>query len=357
MPANLEEQLSKQTKLALNNENFIRQNGEQVALSQIFEWYASDFGGGKKSAVEFINQYRKDKLSDKNVGFYSYDWALNGLNDEKESLAGRDIDSTNAANASRYVVSAAVPIGAFEIKGFSNLYHQSTGESNGNSKSTFFTQNISVLAGVLPRFNAGFDLRYRQVSNTGAEGSRFDVFNLEQTATTRQGITGVGPKIRYAPFTRLPNFSIQSTYWIATGKDLRGNSDRPYIDWDGDTWFTQFFNDFTIGQRFSLFTELDFLWEDIGKQEDGRINRFSTPVQTILSFFPNPKTTLYAIGSYSPYWQEKYDYFYQGGLGAKYQVTRQFELEVLYTQFRNSYLLSTDGSASTINFGVRISTF
>ncbi|MEL7247305.1 MAG: DUF547 domain-containing protein [Bacteroidota bacterium] len=362
LPTTLDAQLDRQTRLALNDPEFIRVEEDGVALSQIFEWYASDFGGNKNTAITFINSYRETPLADGKVRFYPYDWALN----QKEmvtTLINRPGDATPGANnAARYVVSAAIPKGTFEIKGFSNLYNQVTGNGEGpaTDQATFFTQNLTILYGAVNRFNAGIDFRYRQVSFGPADSlTRLDVFNLEQTASTRQGLTGVGPSIRYAPFTALPNFSIQSTYWFATRDDLAGASDpnRPFIDFNGDTWFTQIFNDFSLGENFSLFTELDILWEDIGSSDDGHINRFSTPVQAIFSFFPNPKTTLYTIGSYSPYWQEDFDYFYQAGLGAKYQITSALEVELLYTQFRNQFIRQTNGSASTINLGVRISVF
>ena len=361
LPATLEAQLERQTRLALNDPEFVRVDADGVALSQIFEWYASDFGGNKSTAVEFINSYREAPLTETKVRFYSYDWSLNET-EMTTTVINRPGDANPGANnAARYVVSAAIPVGTFEIKGFSNLYNQVTGSGEGpaTDQATFFTQNLTILYGAANRFNAGVDFRYRQVSFGPDSDTRLAVFNLEQTANTRQGLTGVGPSIRYAPFTALPNFSVQSTYWFATRDDLAGatNPDRPFIDFNGDIWFTQIFNDFSLGDNFSLFTELDILWEDIGASSDGHINRFSTPVQVIFSYFPNPKTTLYTIGSYSPYWQQDFDYFYQAGLGAKYQISSALEVELLYTQFRNQFIRQTNGSASTINLGVRISVF
>lgn len=76
-PATLEAQLTKQTKLALNDPNFIRVDGKKTKISQIFEWYAKDFksaGGVSK----FINKYRTTKLPEgSKLSFYTYDWALN----------------------------------------------------------------------------------------------------------------------------------------------------------------------------------------------------------------------------------------------------------------------------------------
>jgi len=357
LPATVDAQLEQQTRLALNDANFIKVTADQVALSQIFEWYADDFGGTKAAAISFINGYRDTPLSTDQVGFYPYDWNLNMVQTSRSINTEEQSDFGN--NSLRYVVSASIPEGSIELKAFTNLYTQETGAVGGNlsDRATFFTQNLSALYGFNNRFNAGIDIKYRQVSFGSNTDSGFDVFTLEQTATTRQGLTGIGPKIRYSPFIALPNFSIQSTYWIATGTDLGGNNERPFIDFNGDVWFTQIFNDFSIGDNFSVFTEIDILVEDIGAETDGHINRFSTPVQTIFSFFPNSKTTIYALGSYSPYWQEDYDYFYQAGMGTKYQINPRLEVELLYTQFRNSFIRETDGTASTLNFGLRVSIF
>lgn len=358
LPNTLEQQLERQTRLALNDNNFIKVTDEKVEVSQIFDWYTSDFGGSKATVVDYINRYRSEALPSNQINYYNYDWRLNKSTNSSSFVPDSSGDS-QGNNSARYVVSAAIPQGTVELKSFTNLYTQETGNSEGeiSDQATFLTENISALYGFTNRFNAGIDIKYRQVNFGPASGSRLDVFNLEKDGSNRQGLTGIGPKIRWAPFTALPNFSVQSTYWIATGEDLSGNSERPFIDFDGAIWFTQIFNDFSLGDNFSIFTELDILWEDIGAQEDGHINRFSTPIQTIFSYFPNPKTTLYTIGSYSPYWQEDFDYFYQAGIGAKYQLTPKLEFELLATQFRNSFIRSTNGRASTLNLGVRLSIF
>ena len=78
MPNTLDAQLEQQTILALNDPLFIRLNKNKVKISQIFEWYKSDFTQEGKSLVGFINQYRTVKLPEKvKVSFYPYNWALN----------------------------------------------------------------------------------------------------------------------------------------------------------------------------------------------------------------------------------------------------------------------------------------
>jgi hypothetical protein len=312
------------------------------------------------------------------LSFYPYNWSLNdgvkGAEPEAEEASGTgsatgqaaaaesataqaalsefDLDAP-AANAIRYVVSAAIPRGQVETKIFNNLYTQSTGDGTALSdRSTFFTTFLTSLYGVSNRFNAGLELRYRRVRNEPLPASPFSVLGTGEMAQTRQGVTTIGPKIRWAPVPQWSHFSIQSTFWIPLGRELEGESGQPFIDWSGPAWWTQFFNDFTLGSRFSLFTEIDLLWEDIGRGPES-LDRLSTPATLILSYFPHPKTTLYTLGSYSPFWTPSYDYFAQAGLGAKYQVNRNLEFELLYTLFTNNFLQRIGGRAATFNLGVR----
>lgn len=349
----LAEQLTEQTRKAINDPIFIQVDiaAKKASLSQIFSWYAADFGGNKKAVLTFINSYRNEPIpASYTVNYYNYDWTLNS---QQLSLGLGKAGN----NSNRYVVSAAIPKGTTETKIFNNLYTQKTrsnAEGDFNARSNFFTTSVSFLYGINNRFNFGFDLRYRRVSNTSSDLSPLNVFT-NNADSRREGFTNVGPKIRWAPFEKLTNFSIQSAFWIPVGQDLEGNGDQPYIDWSGASWNTQLFNDFPIGSNFSVFTEIDFLLEDIGSAGNGALNRFSTPATAILSYFPNPKTTLYALTNYSPYWGNEFDYFVQAGLGAKYQLTPKFEIEALVTDFSNKFLANNNGQAATFNIGVRIS--
>lgn len=358
-PEKLEMQLETQTRKALNDNGFIRVNapGNEVKISSIFDWYVKDFGGSKASAIKFINAYRTTAIpSAYKVGYYNYDWSLNE-SAQRTVSTNQPATKSKGTNASRYVVSAAIPKGSSEIKLFNNLYSQQTtdnGEGELINRSTFFTSNLSYLYGINSRFNLGFDARYRRVRNDNLPSSPFDVFGsgTEAGTSSRQGLTTLGPKIRWAPFKSLSNFSIQSTLQLPLGKEFEGNSTQPFIDWNGATWWTQLFNDFNLGSSFSLFTEIDFLIEDFGGED--ALNRVSTPATVILSYFPTSKATIYALSGYSPYWQQNYDYFAQLGVGAKYQINSKFELELLYTSFTNKFLRDNNGVASTFNFGIRV---
>jgi len=80
LPDTLKSQLQRQTELSLNNPDFVRIKGKKVGLSQIFEWYKDDFILGGKSLIEYVNQYRTDKIdTNSKVSHYSYNWALNDI--------------------------------------------------------------------------------------------------------------------------------------------------------------------------------------------------------------------------------------------------------------------------------------
>ncbi|MBI2301257.1 MAG: DUF547 domain-containing protein [Armatimonadetes bacterium] len=64
--------------------NTIDPAGRRLALSQIFKWYASDFGAGEAALRAYLAHYlegdRKQLLQDATVpiSYLKYDWALNG---------------------------------------------------------------------------------------------------------------------------------------------------------------------------------------------------------------------------------------------------------------------------------------
>ncbi|WP_235299041.1 DUF547 domain-containing protein [Portibacter marinus] len=343
-PEKIEEQLERQTKIALNDPSFIWFENDKAQLSQIFNWYAEDFGNSRSSIIQYINQYR-DTDFDENISanFYNYDWSLNSTSTAQKN-------PNVPANAARYIVSSTIPKGQIELKIFNNLYSQVVAREN---RSTFFTTNTSFLYGINRRFNLGFNTSYRRVLNSGIPSSPFDVINAPDSGNFRQGITSFGPQIRWAPKPEWQNFSIQSRLVFPIGTNLAGGDGEPYIDWGGPSLFNQFFNDRSIGTRFSLFTEFGLHWEDIGKLSNGRINQVSTPLTGILSYSITTKALIYTLAQFTPYYRIPFDYFIQGGIGGKYQFTRNIELELLYTGFTNRFLLQNEGGAATYNIGFR----
>jgi len=79
-PDILEKQLNDRTKLAVNDNTFIRVRSNKVEVSQIFKWYVRDFTMDGSTVIAFINSYRNDKIpSASALGYYEYDWKLNEM--------------------------------------------------------------------------------------------------------------------------------------------------------------------------------------------------------------------------------------------------------------------------------------
>lgn len=75
--SNLEKLLQQQTVRALNDPNFIKVKGNNIAFSEIFKWYKEDFVKNG-TEIDFLNKYRKEKVpNDAKITYYSYDWRLN----------------------------------------------------------------------------------------------------------------------------------------------------------------------------------------------------------------------------------------------------------------------------------------
>lgn len=79
-PDNVESKLNSLTKAAMNSKSFIKVNKENktVQISQILDWYKSDFLGEAKSLMDYVNKYRSEPIpSSYTQSFYTYNWALN----------------------------------------------------------------------------------------------------------------------------------------------------------------------------------------------------------------------------------------------------------------------------------------
>lgn len=81
-PEKIEDQLTERTALTLNDKNWLKVFPKQkkADISKIFEWYSDDFKSGGKTVLDWINQFREEKIpASYTVGFYEYDWSLNAL--------------------------------------------------------------------------------------------------------------------------------------------------------------------------------------------------------------------------------------------------------------------------------------
>lgn len=380
-PETLDDQLSTVATASLNDPNWVRiQDDKRTAsLSSIFDWFAEDFGGNKKSIFNFINKYRDEAIpASYGLDHYPYNWTLNssGSTSVNTDLPTNSQGGTAVGTGDyRYIVAALYDRGEYEINLFNNLFY-ALSENDGTSytrSSTFNSLLGQFLYGINPRLNVGFDVRFRSVEvSNGETASRFNSLAFPSSEVTelgykRTGISAFGPRVKYAPFRNYGNISVQHTLYIPFGKNLQSDGELGFLDWDGLTFLTQFFYDQQIGREFGLFAELDVNFENIDGRvfggDEGTYYQISTPMTLIGSWYANKSITVYALTGSAPQWGFSYQgavdgnrdktVFYapfsQYGLGFKYLFGERFQAELLYTSFHNG----TGTNASTMNLGLR----
>lgn len=380
-PDKLEQQMETQTRIALNNNTFIKVNDaeKKILLSEIFKWYEEDFKRDGSTVIKFINKYRENKIpEDYKVDYYNYDWSLNevisnGTNEQPFDPA------KNISNVQAYTPSVLLKKNQFEIQFFNNLYTQTAYRDNKkelidlHERASYYGGLIQFNYGVSKssRINVGIDINMKSVRiDTNESKSAFNLFRFENTIYQRTALASLGPKIKLSPFKKQTHFSIQSAFWIPAAKDLEADTiKKPWLDYNRYTWWNQFFFDKSIGKKFQIFTEADLLFRFAKDSTKYAFNKkktssLSTPVSLFLSYFPTKKSTLYGMIQYAPTFGSvtldnngaptKYYYvssFYsQFGFGGKYQLTNHFSIELLYTTFFASL---NGGAGQTYNLGIK----
>lgn len=348
----IEQQLELVTTEAINNVNFIKisKDGLSAKVSEIFSWYAQDFGGNSKAVIEFINKYSTSQIL--KIGYYPYNWSLN--------IYSKKINNKFESNVQIYTPSALLKKGQIEMQIFNNLYSQvAFRDSEGVKKATpgresWNTMQYTLNYGISKsgRFNLGLDLNLKSTSRANIESRAIEIFSFKQDAQNRTTISTIGPKIKWNPFKKIPKFSIQSTLLIPVSDSLENKKNRPWLDHYKYTWWTQLFYDQPIGSKYQLFAEIDFLLRTptYSKDFDFYQSALSTPMSIFFSYFPTSKSTAYIQYQYSPVLTNFPDYFMHAGLGCKYQVFQSIQLELSCTKF---FAGQNNGAGSTYNVGLR----
>ena len=81
-PAKVDEQLSAEARKFCNEKRNVDFDAatKEVKLSHIFDWYKEDFGKEPAKVLEWINNYRTDKIpTDAKLKYVDYDWTLNDV--------------------------------------------------------------------------------------------------------------------------------------------------------------------------------------------------------------------------------------------------------------------------------------
>lgn len=368
----LDVQLDKQTTRALNSD-FLRVDDlkKTVKISEIFKWYAADFGGNNKSVLAYINSYRATAIpSEYRISFYNYNWELNSQNavsneipDAKGSISNND----SGTNLQTFTAGSLLRKNQFDYTLFNTLYTESKGNwlgvNNSGYRNTFVTHLAQITYGISKnkRINLGLDFNFRYSGSVGDSDDFSEIseaFQFKNTPTSRVGLTAIGLRLKLQPFKSVRDFSIQSTFQAPVINNAEGNQDLYWADWDRITWWNQFFYTKTFN-NFQIFGEIDLLFRF--KKYESQIGMLDIPLNLFVSYFPSSKITLYAMSQHVPRltnninpglqtdWVIPSNYS-ASGLGAKYQITPQMNLELLYSNFWRG---TNSGLGNTFNFGIK----
>ncbi|MEN8927383.1 MAG: DUF547 domain-containing protein [Flavobacteriales bacterium] len=372
-PSKLENQLQFQATKALNDPQFIQVTGKKILFSEIFKWYPDDFRKKGQNEIDYINQFRSNKLDPKSkIGHYSYDWSLNGQKATNNSGNVAEIPVKDF-DLQTYNAGSLLTKGQYDLTLFNSLYTQTKSEWMGieydGFRETFTSSLLQFTYGITKsaRVNLGFDIKLAS-SGRAANDDSFSAigraFDFKNNDSTRYGIATIGVRAKIQPFKNVANFTMQSSLLVSPvnnpegrSADTSGNGGLYFLEWDRIQWWNQFFytKDFNKSQ---LFLELD-VWYRIGYKQD-RATALDLPVTAIYSYFPNSKTTIYGLVSHLVRNQYNPSSFNDDitsaanytsvGLGFKYQFTPSLNAEVLYTNFLRG---KNNGLGNTVSFGLR----
>ncbi len=361
LPSILETQLTTQTKLAINNSEFIKVKENEVLISEIFKWYNEDFVTKNQTTLDYINQYRTTKISEGlKLGYYPYNWSINSFSKQ----------NTNATSViMEFTPSKLMKKGQWDVKVFNNLYTQNKSSNSERQvtknlpRQTFFTSTFEAYTGVSNsgRINIGAVINLR--SNIGNNAPATDVFKFNtQHGVSRAAISSVGLAMKLSPFKNKNNISIQSTFFFPVFKDIANSY---YLDRRSYAWENRIFYDKSfLGDKFQLFAQLDLTYyfgelqrnasSDENAGERFANNSIAFPVSVFLSYFPTNKFTIYAnTQQYQlvPVIQNGFGQeFTVVGLGSKYQLTSRLNLEISTSAFLRG---TSSGLGNTYNLGLR----
>lgn len=276
------------------------------------------------------------------------------------AFAQDDTDEDQGSVIQNLTPSKLIGKGQVDIKWFNNLFTQTReADSNGDvstiDRQNFFTSTLEAFYGVSEnrRVSVGAILEFR--SNTVGGRGALDVFSFDgERGSARSGLTNIAPSIKFVPFKSVSNFSVQSSLFISLIGD-ESDADGVFLDQDGFTLQNRFFYDLPLGSTkewqlfFDLNTEFNF-----GDEEDSFANNSLRLIPGVfLSYFPSSKFT---VQGFVQHFQliDLGNEFEQDltalGAGAKYQLTKTLNIEVLFSGFVRG---NDTGLGESYNLGLR----
>ena len=283
------------------------------------------------------------------------------------TFAQQDSTVVEQSNIQNYTPSKLLEKGKWDIKWFNNLYTQTERTDKGVEstidRESFFTTSLEIFTGISnnKKLNAGLILEYRSNSFAGESASSVFSFNNE-IGKSRSGLSHIAPSVKIAPFSALPRFSIQSSFFIPVFSEE--SNDNGFLAAKSYIWQNRFFYDYTFkGNKFQLFSEIGtrlFFGEksindDNTPNKNGGYanNSLELAPGVFLSYFPTNKFTVLTFVQHAQLLDLGNDFeqnYTAVGAGAKYQLTKVLNIETLYSKFVRG---NDTGLGQSFNLGLR----
>ena len=264
------------------------------------------------------------------------------------------------SNVQTFTPSVLLKSGQVDINFFNNIYTQtSIRNAEGNKvdlgeRQSFLNTSLSFLYG-LKNVNIGLEVNLNRAHYTSSNSSVLSIFGNAESFS-RNVVSAIGPRVKFAPFSSFKGFSFQSTILFPVASDLESPR---FIAHDRISWFNQLFLDRSIGPRTRLFTEIALIYRI--KNNSSQQNFLRVPVSIVFSYFPTKNSTLFLLGQHAPAFGNlqgmsesvfgQLRWYTLISAGTKYQLTKSLGLELSYGNF---VLSRADGAGSVINFGLRL---
>ncbi|MDG1384914.1 MAG: hypothetical protein P8P50_05185 [Flavobacteriaceae bacterium] len=277
------------------------------------------------------------------------------------TVSAQEEQPEEKSNIITYTPSKLLNKGQWDIKWFNNLYTQTKDSEKPKKqpRETYFTSTIDIFTGISKTNNLNVGLLFEIRSNAvnGLDASEVFKFKNYPFKSTRTGLTSFAPAVKFNPFKRLSNLTVQSAFHIPLVKNESVKNEfgkGVYLDQKGYIFQNRLLYDYTFsGDEFQLFAELNTEL-NFGDNEDSFANDSLVLAPSVfLSYFPSQKFTVLVLAQHAQRIDLGNDFaqdYSVLGAGAKYQLSKVVNIEALYTNFVRG---SNTGLGQTFNIGLR----
>jgi hypothetical protein len=268
-------------------------------------------------------------------------------------------EETEEKSMQDYTPSILINKGQTEFKLFNSLHTQDEiynelGErSNLSNRISLFTAVAEYKYGLSDRVTFGGEIWFKSTYVGSPHSSATNVLSFTNSSRSRSGIPLAGIKVKYNPVKKWERFSLQTGLLLNVISDPESEHlDRPLLDENRHLWITKFYYDKEILNRLYVFTQLT-AWMSIDKNLANENTSLATPFDLYISYFVTKKMTVYLQNQLWPTYNNEgvSSYFIREGLGLKYILFNNVELDLGYTSF---IMGENSGAGQSVNLGLRI---